>query len=209
MGVQMNMGQVLALSIVPIFFLSGQGIDFYSHIGGALVGGLMGWLAYAVWPRQQKRPGLQPLMRVLAGLGVLVCLYGAVQVQQHLAHGQRFAAVLAPDTAYEDASSFANADKLVAQYPDDPRLYMMKGLVLLDDRQPREAEALFRKALSFERVLQFNFKPQLRYDMQAMLVISLLMQLRETEARAAATPELCTKASEQYIGMLKRAELCN
>ncbi len=208
-GVQMNMGQVLALSIVPIFFLSGQGIDFYSHIGGALMGGLLGWLAYAVWPRQQKRPSLQPVMHVLAGIGILLCVYGGLQVQQHLAQGSRFAASLAPDSAYEDASSFTNANKLIAQYPDDPRLYMMQGLVLLDAQEGREAEAMFRKALSFERVLQFNFKPQLRYDMQAMLVISLLMQLRETEARVMATPELCTGASEQYIGMLKRAELCN
>lgn len=212
-SMQMNMAQVLVLSTLPVLFASGSGIDFYSHIGGAVMGGLLGWLAYTSWPRQQALPGLQPLMRSLSGLCILLCLYGGWQVQQHLQNGPHYAVALASLEELEamprSAEGFRNSG-LLEKYPDDPRVQLMEGLTLLDegDVSAPKAEEKFRQILDGNMALRYGFTPAFRTDIEAVLAISLFMQGRMQEARDAAK-QACREPEGTYLDMLREASLCD
>src|SRR6185369_6802527 len=57
---QTQLLQFLIPSLIPLAtHREGGHIDFAAHFGGAIAGGLAGWVLLKVWPREETRPRFQ------------------------------------------------------------------------------------------------------------------------------------------------------
>jgi rhomboid protease GluP len=186
--------RVLVPSLLPLFlFPQGPRIDFWAHLGGALVGLAVGLLLLARWPRDQPRPRLGGLATVLAAGCTLVLAGGlgaALAERPAIARLQALHAALAPDEALRDLPADAAAratalSALQARYPRDPRVLALRAS---DAGDPREAEELLRRALAELELLAAFPGGRLEATLRAQLARRLLARGAEEEAREAIRP---------------------
>lgn len=75
--------QVLILSLLPVFNLGGGHIDIAAHLGGALVGSVVGLILWAIWDPATRKPRFRDLAIAISGLGLAGFAYAAVPAMQH------------------------------------------------------------------------------------------------------------------------------
>ena len=73
MSVQMRIAQILIPSLLPLFaHRAGMQIDYGAHLGGAIVGGVVGYGLMRSWPRADPVPPFRPPARAVAVAGALL-----------------------------------------------------------------------------------------------------------------------------------------
>jgi rhomboid protease GluP len=188
-AIHVSLLRVFIPSMIPLAVHSGPRIDFAAHLGGAVVGGLLGGLVLATWPRTAPRPRF-------AGAAVALALAGAVVLgwsgqQAHAAYGRRaLARFLIPDEQLPktDDEIASRARTLASVYPRDPRGRLFHAAVLLRANDPPGAEAELRKALAEKELLQLYFTPELEVALRSTLARALLAQSRTEDAKREAQP---------------------
>lgn len=188
MAIHVGLLRVFVPSMIPLAVRSGPRVDFAAHLGGALVGLLLGLLVLTTWPRTAPRPRF-------AGAAMAVALFGAVVFawsgrEAHASYGRyALGRFLIPDGQLPrtDEEIAAKARMLVSVYPRDPRARLYHAAVLLR-ANPVSAEAELRKALREKELLQLYFTPDLEVALRSALARTLLAQGRLEDAKNEARP---------------------
>lgn len=207
--IHMGLLRVFIPAMIPLAVRSGPRIDFGAHLGGALVGLLLGIILLAAWPRTAVRPRFAGAGVVLALLGVLVFAWSAEQA--HAAY-PRYALgrFLIPKDRLPttDQDAVANAQSLVSAYPRDPRARFYQAIALLRANDPAAAEAELKQGLAEKELLRDYFNRELEVVMRAALAQALLAQNRGDDARRAAQPVCNAGPGGGVPERLKPLRLC-
>ena len=217
--VQGQLLRVLIPSMLPIATLRSEGgsIDYGAHLGGAIVGGLVGWLLLRTWPTpaQAQRdveisgpfpaeladaPDPGPRFRraaqlLTAGGAVLFALgFFLVQRTHHeyvdIAAASTYERALVPDDQLPKLSeSPESARALSEQYPRDPRALLLHAAHSIDAGDPATGKALLQRALEDRELLRVVFpNRKLEIAIRGLLIDVLLGEDHRAEAEAVAAP---------------------
>ncbi|MBU8895744.1 rhomboid family intramembrane serine protease [Corallococcus sp. M34] len=191
--VQLQMGALrfLVPSLIPLATTrTSDHVDFAAHLGGALVGGLVGFVLTRVWRKQDAVPPGTRWVGALSAVAWVALMATGPQVAR--VHGlARLENALIPaesmPTPADDLPAVAPG--LVARYPRDPRARLFQAAVLLDAGDAPGAEREIRAALAEREVLEHFFAgARLPLKLHEVLARALLAQNRDAEAREAVRP---------------------
>jgi rhomboid protease GluP len=199
---QMLLLRVLVPSLIPLATTHGEGnqIDYAGHLGGALVGVLLGVFLLKTWPRSRPRPRFVGAAAVVAGVGIAALAVSVVLVARErgayatIVSHQALEAYLLPDSEVaklrsgrdEDIDSVAD---LSDRYPRDPRARWASAARLVRGGKLAEAEAELRVALGQTEILRAFFPDRkLELQLYAFLAAVLLDEGKPAEAREAVAP---------------------
>lgn len=209
---QIHLLRVLIPSLLPLFALSGQRIDYAAHLGGALAGLAHGWALLKTWPHKQPEPSLQPLATALTVIGVLAYLFSAQQCARnyasHLEENQ-LSQVLMPEERIpkDDNEGAALGPALVKEFPRDPRSHLYAYLGHSRAKRLTQAEAELRTALSEPKVLKL-FKPAYVDHIHVLLLRNLLLQGKMAQARIEAQPFCKGERTGEIVENLRKLGIC-
>jgi rhomboid protease GluP len=187
-AIHVGLLRVFVPSMIPLAVRTGPRVDFGAHLGGALVGLLLGLFVLRTWPRTAPRPRFAGAAIALALLGVVVFAWSGREA--HASYGRyALGRFLIPDEQLPrtDEEIAAKARMLVSVYPRDPRARLYHAAVLLR-ANPASAEAELRKALAEKDLLQLYFTRELEVALRSALARSLLAQDRVEDAKQEARP---------------------
>lgn len=158
-----------------------------AHIGGAVAGALPAvvWVAF-----EGSRSKLRAAARGLAPIGIGVyALAAVIAIASFREHAPRTAALIAtrelriPDERLRDrAAAMADADRLVVEYPRDPRGWVILGARRTMQDDPEGAEQAYRRALERRMIPLPYTHRDLAPVTRLALAESLLAQERDDEA---------------------------
>lgn len=134
-GLRLQLARVLVPSLLPIFQMhGGEQVDFGAHLGGALVGAVMGYTLLGPLKKSALRGGgaepfaTRGLGKVLAGLALLATVVAASRVAVKSYPVARemgiIAATLIPDAEFpiKGPPTDAQREEWRTKYPNDPRV---------------------------------------------------------------------------------------
>lgn len=194
--IQVQMMQVLIPSMIPLAMRGGK-VDYAAHLGGAIVGALVGWILLRTWPRSEPLPRFRPLARVVAVAGLLVLAFGFTRVAAgygeygEAAAARSFLSSLVPDEELpaSEAAMLERSADLAARFPRDPRARFANALRLAQAGDLAAAEQELRRGLDEREILAAVFPDrQLEITMRAVLAELLQAQDQPDAAREAAAP---------------------
>lgn len=190
-SVQMSALRILLPSLLPLATTpSGGKVDIGAHLGGAIVGGVLGWALARVW---RKSDPLPPATRLVGALGVLtlgalvVCL---VPLSRAHAEAQLESLLIPPQALPSTDEEIPKlAGDLMARYPRDPRAHLFQAAVLLDTGDAAGAEREVHAALAEKEILELYFKGEPLLEMlHEVWAQALLAQDRKPEALEVVRP---------------------
>src|SRR6185437_3495479 len=126
-------------------------VDLGAHLGGAVAGGLLGFLLQIFWPETEERPGHTQLAGYIsaAGLALSVFSFGLIAAFPTPKVGQEVRSILIPPGEFPtgtDEKIERSAD-LVRRYPDDPRGHLLHAMSYLRLHQLTDAQSEIRIAM--------------------------------------------------------------
>lgn len=209
---QIRLGEVLVPSLLPMASQAAEvgKIDYGAHFGGAIAGVVVGFILYKSWPREQSQPPAQVLARGVSVFGVGLFALGLL-LAHHAAPHYELAEELAPHSALPTTTAewHAREDALIAKYPHDPRLRLMRAAHEIDSGKSTAAEHDARTALREKELLADYFKPELALRLDAMLGLALQGEGRRDEARAATRPACASSSPAGLLHILRARRLCD
>ena len=186
---QMSALRLLLPSLIPLAS-RGEKVDFAAHLGGALVGGALGWVLARVWNRNEPVPPGTRLAGAVGGLAV-VALAMSVGFATRAHAVEALEVLLIPQEAMpttDDDIPKMSAD-LLARYPRDPRSHFFQAITLLNGGDGAGAERELRAGLAEREILEHFFPGKtLTQSMNELLGDALMHQGREAEAREVVRP---------------------
>lgn len=206
-------GYVL-LTVIGALIPTSSEIDYSAHFGGALVGGLMGYILLIAAPKLHEAKIGRWIAAGIAIAGAVVAAIGFVMVAIHYPAYRAHDAVLIPDaeiktmqkTLTAPAGASDPTPALVAQYPQDPRAHMFRAISLAKTDQLDQAEEEIRDALAEQDVLRNDMPSSLQTSLHGLLALIVLGEGQRDEALAEARPVCSAPASAPELKGLK-AEL--
>jgi rhomboid protease GluP len=195
-------------ALLPLFGAgAGLPIDYAAHGGGALAGAAVGLLLVLIWPQEQRFPPARALaaLVIVAAIGVLG--WGVNELRQGYAE-HNFAASLLPDADQPrtDAEARRRAEEILRRYPNDPRGYFYKALVLADAGDFAGMESNARKAVERAERYPNVFRERFRLRVRMVHAVALNKLRRGEEARQVAVP-VCM-GDDELRAILSREGLC-
>ncbi|HEY4124716.1 MAG TPA: rhomboid family intramembrane serine protease [Rhizomicrobium sp.] len=191
---------------------AGSNVDIGAHVGGAIAGGVMGFLLQILWPEEDERPGSQNIALgvVVAGLAASLISFVLVAVFPTPDVGQTTLPSLIPQaelpTGATESSTYT--DGLVRRYPEDPRGHMLHALALLRLRELPEAQAELRVAMEKSEAPGMEYfpgLPDLRISLRLILAVTMSVQHRVGDAKAILHPGDCERATAPDASSLRAA----
>lgn len=174
-------------------------VDIGAHLGGAVAGGVLGFLLQIFWPESEQRPGHTQLARgiALAGIAATCVAFVLVAVLPTPDVGQNLQLALIPQSQmpHSTAEGIERSDELVRLYPDDPRGHLLRAMALLKLHELTEAQAELRVAMAKSDVPGIADIPDFRISLRLMLAVTMSAQDRIAEAKAALEPGDCARAA--------------
>ena len=207
-------GYVL-LMVIGALIPTHSEIDYSAHFGGAVVGGVMGYLLLIAAPKLHEA---QIGRRIAAGIAIaggVAAAVGFVMVAIHYPAYRAHNAVLIPDSEVKtlQKSLSAPADgagdptlALVARYPQDPRAHMFRAISLAKTNQLDQAEEEVRAALAEQDVLRNDMPSSLQTLLHGLLALIVLGEGQRDEAMGEAKSVCAAPPSAPELKALK-AEL--
>jgi rhomboid protease GluP len=213
-------GQLLGFLIPSLIPLATHGdaghVDYAAHFGGAIVGGLAGYVLLKIWPRDSAEPRFRGAAYGLAAIGVtgfLASLFFAKQSYAAYAEELSFspAELLVEDGKIpEDVATAAReVETWGKDRPRDPRVRFFRTLRLLDEGKDVDAVTELRAGLSERQILDRAFGNKiLESAMRGLLAEVLLQQGKRDEAKREAAPvcELLDQAASKDVRELGLCE---
>lgn len=208
--IQMSMLQVLIPGLIPLATAgTGHKIDFAAHLGGAIMGAIVGLALLKNWRPENALPGLAKAAAAIAAVGVAAYAFAAVSVGQqypmHLLGAHLIPKSELPATSEE---AIAKSEAFLAKYPRDPRVHMWRAAALINTNDLERAELELRAALKDDDVLQHMFAPDFKLRLQGMLAVVLKDRQREAEAVAMAVAPCGPASSIDLRKSLDSLGLC-
>lgn len=194
-----------ARTAIPALVPFGHGasavhVDYGAHLGGALVGGVLGFLLLRSWRDHLPLPSWRVASTSLAVLSAMAFAGSGVAVAFDFPPRAAAAADLIPNGQIpRDAAGIAaNADRLLAEYPRDPRSHLLVATQLLRHGDTAAAIVELRTALPLVAAHPFGLPAPLANIIRATTAMALYAQGRRAEAEAEALPA-CTPAQDAAL----------
>jgi rhomboid protease GluP len=215
--IQGQLLQFLIPSLIPLAtHRQGGRIDFAAHFGGAIVGGVAGYLLMKLWPRTEEQPRFQ---RATTGLAVVSVACFGLSLWQAKTHYSALAAEATfsvADLLVHDAkipSDVATAKREVESWgrdrPRDPRVHFYRALRLLDEENAAAAERELRAALAEREILDRAFgNKKFEIAIRSVLCDLLVQQGKSDEAKQEARP-VCEAERGSGPMRLRERGLCD
>jgi rhomboid protease GluP len=197
LDMQMTLGRVLVPSLIPLALHGSGPIDYAAHLGGAIVGLLVGVVLLRTWRITEPRPRFRAAAAAIAIAGAAALVFGAFDLtRDHAGYVQtaaydRYAALLIPAEMLpsSDEEWKRRAESLVAEYPRDPRAHWANAWRYNDAGDAASAERELRTALADQALLDTMFpERQFEIGLRGTLADLLTNDGRTDEARAIAAP---------------------
>ena len=188
--IQMASLQILIPSLIPLAIgHTGQHIDFASHLGGALSGGLVGWVMLKTWHPANPRPAYLSVATAFCVMGTLAFCLSILPVVRDY-HTNTLDAVLIPNDQLPlaDEDIKAKAGDLVARYPRDPRAHLFQAINLFEKHDISGAERELRAGMAEREILATRFNAEMEARIRGMLALVLNNQGKHDEAKLIAKP---------------------
>lgn len=179
-------------SLIPFGAAMGSTTDYNGHLGGAVAGGVLGFVLLATWDEDTENPRQSRLLWGVGGVGLaLAVLAFALVAVHHRTYIER-GRPLVPDFMLPDKgwAGEARAKALVAAYPHDPRARLHMARAYIDAKNYINAEREIRLALAEREILKRDMNPDFEAYLHNFLVGILASQNRYEEAYREAAP-LC------------------
>ncbi len=179
----------LVPALMPSVTDSGAFVDIGAHFGGAVAGTAFGFLLLAIWPEESgdKPPfGWAAVAVGVAGLAVTGFAFWANW--QHMPPYLAEARLLAPLPVVETADKENRTQDLVAAYPHDPSVRLVRALHLYSVHDMTGALGEIRAGLAEKRLLATYYTPEKVFDLRLLLVLGLMAEERLDDARNEAQP---------------------
>jgi rhomboid protease GluP len=176
---------------------AGSHIDLGAHAGGAVAGGVMGFVLQIMWPEAEERPGHQSFASAIAAAGLaaaflsflLIAIFPTPDVGQ-----QRLPALIPASELPQSADEgMRKSRELVRRYPDDPRGHMLRALSFLRLDEITEAQAELRLAMAKSQAPGME---AYRIKIRLILAVTMTAQNRIDDAKAILEPGDCKIASQ-------------
>lgn len=208
-------GRVLVYATLPAYLSAsaiGGHTDYAAHVGGALFGGIAGFLLTLTWDHGAGKPSFARLGLGLAGgfatLAAVGFLLAAMGSGSHAADVPFLIPYQQMPKTKDDA--MARSGDLVTRYPGDPRGHYFRGLYFAQQNDMPGAAEELRTALAAEQAHPDAFSPELDQNVHMMLGLIIRAEGDADAARAMAK-ESCAAApgSNELLQLLKRMKVCN
>ncbi len=209
-GDSMRRRSLIILLGTMLPWLSGEGVsgvDNVAHVGGVLGGALVGIFLLRYWPSRGAASRSRPVVAVLALLVGLLFLLAAASAALAFRHSP-FRHLAADSPA---AATLADAERLVAAYPDDPRAWEQRGRQYYGAQHFASAEADFRTALRLADGLQPLFPVLYGTTLRGLVALALSLQGRQEDATAMAQTACAASVAEigsDFHDALRQSRLC-
>jgi len=211
MRMQTGLLQVLIPALIPIAVSrTGQHIDFAGHLGGALIGALVGLGMLKTWRGSSLLPSFRSFAELVSLGGFAAFAFAFFPIASEY-QSYKLELILIPNDqlpkSYADAQS--QSSDLVARFPHDPRSHLFHATTLLEKRDLVGAEQELRAGLAEDGVLKSKFSPELEFRLRTMLALLLLDRREPDEARAVALRVCSELTSGPMRDALDKVRLCN
>lgn len=178
-------------SLIPFGAALGSTTDYNGHLGGAVAGGVLGFVLLATWDENTDNPRQSRLLWGFgaAGLTLAVLAFALVATrhQGYIERGRPFVPdFMLPDKGW---ASEEQARALVAAYPHDPRARLQVAHAYAQAENYINAETEIRLALSERQMLD-----QIPADFEAFLrtyLVGVLAAQRRFDAAKREAAPLC------------------
>jgi membrane associated rhomboid family serine protease len=186
---------VLALALLPLDHgMGAPSFQYAAHLGGVLIGGLVGSLLLMTWPYDAERPAMRQaaaILSLVAGLSLAAAAYAvALNYPVYADVGGLIPAAQYPQNRTDQR---ARANDLLSQYPRDPRAHLIAAGVDQERGDRQGAEYELRVAMTLASDQTATLFPALDSTIHAMLATTVLAQGRKAEAISIARPACETK----------------
>lgn len=184
-------------------------IDLGAHLGGAVAGGLLGFLLQIFWPETEERPGHTQLAVYIsaAGLALSVLSFGLTAAFPTPNVGQEIQSKLIPpsELPHSTEEGIERSADLVRRYPDDPRGHLLHAMSYLRLRQITDAQSEIRIAMAKSDRPGIRDLPDFRITLRLMLAVTMSAQGRAGDAKAVLEPGDCERAGDPSADGLSAA----
>jgi rhomboid protease GluP len=212
--VQARFVATVLTSVVPLAATAGPDkVNYAAHIGGALVGAVIGLLLLCSWPRANRLPQFTVVAQGIAAMGVLLLFSASV------ATAARYPTYVAQSPWIPSnrvplnlAQMELNGADLAARYPQDPRAHMFYGVALVGARDNVGAEREFETSLQLSEHGGTSMGPRFETTLWAMLAVALAGQGQRARAKDVAQTACqargTSRSSPEITRLLQSARLC-
>jgi rhomboid protease GluP len=188
---------------------AGGHVDLGAHMGGAVAGGLLGFLLLIFWPETEEHPGRAQLATGIwiAGLtaSLLAFALTAVFPAPHVGQKAQLSLIPPSEMPRNTEDGMARSAELVRRYPDDPRGHFLHAMTYLKLRELTEAQAEIRVAMAKSNAPGIRDLPDFRISLRLMLAVTMSVQDRISDAKAVLKPGDCERAAEPSAQGLRPA----
>ncbi|HEY1707988.1 MAG TPA: rhomboid family intramembrane serine protease [Rhizomicrobium sp.] len=196
----------------------GAHIDISAHIGGTMVGTMLGFLLQITWREDEEAHAFKRAAAWVGAVGALVTLLSFGLVAAHYRNaGSATSAIPDLQLMSEDdlPADAAQADRkssdYVRKFPDDPRAHFFRAVFFIRGHDMTSAQEQLRTALDERQVLS-QLPQSFTATLQVLLAATLAEQGRLDDARSTAAPA-CTAAADDdrlytIMNRLKEEEIC-
>lgn len=179
---------------------AGGHVDLGAHMGGAVAGGLFGFLLQIFWPETEERPGHTKLAAYIAaaGLAMSALSFALTAALPTPKVGQDIQNALIPESEmpHSTEEGIERSADLVRRYPDDPRGHLLHAMSYLRLRQLTDAQSEIRLAMAKSDQPGIRDLPDFRISLRLMLAITMSVQGRIGDAKAVLLPGDCERAAD-------------
>ena len=200
-SIQVQAARTAIPALVPLGHgASGLHVDYGAHLGGAVIGGVLGLLLLLSWRDHLPLPGRRAAATGLAVLCAVAFAGSAAAVALGFQARATAAAELIPDGQIpRDAAGIAaNADRLLAAYPRDPRSHLLVATQRMRRGDLPGTLMELRVALPLVAAHPFGLPPPLANIIRATTAMALYADGKKAEAATAAGPA-CTPAPGEAV----------
>lgn len=208
-------GRILLYATLPAYLSAsalGGHTDYAAHVGGALFGGVAGFLITLTWDRASGKPSFERFalgagcgFATLAAVGFLLAVLGSGAYTAD-------APLLIPYTEMpkDKYHAMAQSADLIARYPADPRSHYFRGLYFAEQNDMPSAAEELRRALAAEDAHPNSVAPELDRGIHMMLALIIRAEGDADAARAMAKGSCAASpSSDEMLQLLKRMKVCS
>jgi len=197
-------------ALAPLIWGAHDHINYYAHLGGAVVGGGIALIIEQTWDRVAFRPASHRQAALAAAGLFALCLpataFAAMQFQERRANASHFIPMAAYEQKFETLAN--RAPEFQRRYADDPMTKILSAVYDVENGQLSAGEGELRTAMAMAIPLRPWAESALHMTAQGVLAVLLKEEGRPRDAQRLADP-LCGRWDNANVTeMLQKAKLC-
>ena len=187
-------------------------INYGAHIGGALIGAVIGMILLKRWPRNSRVAPLCEYIGPMTALVLTVFILSVVAVGVHYPTYKKMIGLMpSEEIPAMAADKLSQSSSLIARYPNDPRPHVFRALQLLDAGDIRGETTELKAAIADAQSMNYLFGNEYQTTVAELFLSSQLLAMNKTaDAQQIAQP-ICQNmdvSQGETQRIMKKAGLC-